>query len=607
MPSGAGLKVSRMEEGVRKLLEGDVSQKEAVELAMKQRLAILQGPPGTGKTFIGRSIACQILSAAGKSRDACAREEEGKGGKKGKVGSHSEGLSILVLCYTNHALDSFLEGLIDQGVPPDDIVRIGASGKISERLRGRTVHSLVVQQQAEGSGSRQQVEGAGKLKPGLARRMYHLKKELSAEDASLSARAADAGGTRLWASMVACEGMAKEADLIKEEQQLAVIRGARVIGATTTAAARQRELLRCAGAKVCIVEEAAEILEAHILSSISDEALHIVMIGDHMQLRPKLQSHHLSVASGLGIDLDKSLFERLATAPSPPYPMSCLAVQHRMRPELSKIIKSTMYPHLLDHASTMDRPHVRGLRADVAFVCNGSWERGEDGGARGGQKIHGKREVDDDDDDDDVDGEDEAEDDDHDDINNINDGSSGAGEGIVTATMSKVNLGEVSAVVRIAQHLLKSGYSPGQLVILTPYLGQLVSIRESLITCGVASEVGEMDVAQLTCTEGGCPAESAGGALRAMGGVRVATVDNFQGEESDIVIASLVRSNRRGNIGFLSSRERVNVLLSRARLGMVLVGNRDTLRDSSSERGRVLWRKVLEEMQMFNSVDALLA
>ncbi|CAM9746103.1 unnamed protein product [Ascophyllum nodosum] len=55
--------------------------------------------------------------------------------------------------------------------------------------------------------------------------------------------------------------------------------------------------------------------------------------------------------------------------------------------------------------------------------------------------------------------------------------------------------------------------------------------------------------------------------------VRMATVDNFQGEESKIIIISLVRSNPNCDIGFLRSSNRVNVMLSRAQHGMYIVGN----------------------------------
>lgn len=58
--------------------------------------------------------------------------------------------------------------------------------------------------------------------------------------------------------------------------------------------------------------------------------------------------------------------------------------------------------------------------------------------------------------------------------------------------------------------------------------------------------------------------------------VRVATVDNFQGEEAQVVIVSLVRSNPEHKVGFLRTPNRINVLLSRAKHGMYIIGNTDT-------------------------------
>jgi len=48
-------------------------------------------------------------------------------------------------------------------------------------------------------------------------------------------------------------------------------------------------------------------------------------------------------------------------------------------------------------------------------------------------------------------------------------------------------------------------------------------------------------------------------------GVRITCVDNFQGEENDIILLSLVRSNTEGNIGFLNIDNRICVSLSRAK------------------------------------------
>lgn len=79
----------------------DASQREALQQALTQRVALVQGPPGTGKTFIGVQL-CDILY----------RCTQGK---------------ILIVCYTNHALDQFLEALLAKGIK--DIVRIGARSK----------------------------------------------------------------------------------------------------------------------------------------------------------------------------------------------------------------------------------------------------------------------------------------------------------------------------------------------------------------------------------------------------------------------------------------------------------------------------------------------
>lgn len=51
------------------------------------------------------------------------------------------------------------------------------------------------------------------------------------------------------------------------------------------------------------------------------------------------------------------------------------------------------------------------------------------------------------------------------------------------------------------------------------------------------------------------------------------TVDAYQGREADIVVYSVVRSNDSGRLGFLKERERLNVALSRGKLGLAIVGD----------------------------------
>lgn len=55
--------------------------------------------------------------------------------------------------------------------------------------------------------------------------------------------------------------------------------------------------------------------------------------------------------------------------------------------------------------------------------------------------------------------------------------------------------------------------------------------------------------------------------------ILVKTVDDYQGEENDYVILSLVRSNQEGKIGFVADENRICVAISRARLGLFIFGN----------------------------------
>jgi hypothetical protein len=83
--------------------------------------------------------------------------------------------------------------------------------------------------------------------------------------------------------------------------------------------------------------------------------------------------------------------------------------------------------------------------------------------------------------------------------------------------------------------------------------------------------------------------------------LRIATVNNFQGEETKIIIVSLIRSNDKRKYGFLKTSNRINVLLSRARHRMYIIGNSDTSRPVP------MWAEVLSILKRSNDIGPSLA
>lgn len=59
--------------------------------------------------------------------------------------------------------------------------------------------------------------------------------------------------------------------------------------------------------------------------------------------------------------------------------------------------------------------------------------------------------------------------------------------------------------------------------------------------------------------------------------ISVNTVDGFQGQERDVILISLVRSNDEGQIGFLKDLRRMNVAMTRARMKLIILGNKNTM------------------------------
>lgn len=101
-----------------KILGLDSAQSMAFKAALTEEFTVIQGPPGTGKTYIGLRIARSIIENMYKSNILKS--------------------PIIVVCYTNHALDQFLEGLLNI---TKKIVRIGGGCK-SDALKRNVVKNI---------------------------------------------------------------------------------------------------------------------------------------------------------------------------------------------------------------------------------------------------------------------------------------------------------------------------------------------------------------------------------------------------------------------------------------------------------------------------------
>ena len=79
--------------------------------------------------------------------------------------------------------------------------------------------------------------------------------------------------------------------------------------------------------------------------------------------------------------------------------------------------------------------------------------------------------------------------------------------------------------------------------------------------------------------------------------ISVNTVDGFQGQERDVILISLVRSNDEGQIGFLKDLRRMNVAMTRARMKLIILGNKDTMTQHP------FYKKLWEYVEAINNYE----
>lgn len=131
-----------------------------------------------------------------------------------------------------------------------------------------------------------------------------------------------------------------------------------IIGCTTTGLTKYWHLLYALGPRILMIEEAAETREANIVSGLFPTLEQLILIGDHQQLMPQVDTQVLASAP---YNLHVSLFERLVNLG---LPYSTLNVQRRMRPEIRQVINA-LYPDLVDHHTVDQLPSVPGMKFNL--------------------------------------------------------------------------------------------------------------------------------------------------------------------------------------------------------------------------------------------------
>lgn len=169
------------------------------------------------------------------------------------------------------------------------------------------------------------------------------------------------------------------------------------------------------------------------------------------------------------------------------------------------------------------------------------------------------------------------------------------------STMAKsfTNTFEFDMTIGLVKYLVNGNeYDYNDIAILTPYNGQLAALNDKLSqTCAVwLSDKDRQNLIDrgLLNPETNKPGEKADVRVSSM--LRVATIDNFQGEEAKVIILSTVRSNLEGRIGFLKTCNRINVACSRARDGFYIIGN------SSLMKGAKMWDQIIN---LFDEKDKI--
>lgn len=302
---------------------------------------------------------------------------------------------------------------------------------------------------------------------------------------------------------------------------------ARVIACTLVGSAHH--LLEGMKFGTLFIDEAAQALEAACWIPMR-RASRVILAGDHCQLPPTVKSI-AALRAGLG----KTLMERIAE--NKPEVVTLLKIQYRMNDEIMRFSSDWFYGGKVESAPQIKYRSVLDYDHPITWIDTSNEEN----------QIT-------------IEGEDAPED-------------SASTASSVSATNQNSDLNFKEQFVGESFGRINKAEAELTLLTLAEYFTKIGKQRvlEERIDVGIISPYR----AQVQYLKKLIKKYEFFKPYRRL--ISVNTVDGFQGQERDVILISLVRSNDEGQIGFLKDLRRMNVAMTRARMKLIILGNKDTM------------------------------
>ena len=302
---------------------------------------------------------------------------------------------------------------------------------------------------------------------------------------------------------------------------------ARVIACTLVGSAHR--LLEGMKFGTLFIDEAAQALEAACWIPMR-RASRVILAGDHCQLPPTVKSI-AALRAGLG----KTLMERIAE--NKPEVVTLLKIQYRMNEDIMRFSSDWFYGGQVESAPQIKYRSILDFDHPITWIDTSNEEN---------QMT--------------IEGEDAPED-----SASTSSSSSAANqnsdlnfkEQFVGESFGRINKAEAElTLLTLAEYFTKIGKQRvlGDSIdvgIISPYRAQVQYLKKLIKKYEFFKPYRRL--------------------------ISVNTVDGFQGQERDVILISLVRSNDEGQIGFLKDLRRMNVAMTRARMKLIILGNKDTM------------------------------